>query len=316
MIALRDLRHFVVLAEELNFRAAAARLHISQPTLSETVRRMERSIGGALLERTTRRSRLTQAGEALYQGALLLLRDADALENEVRSVAAGMRRVFRIGAVNPAMRTLVPQVVRGLHAEFPDIRLSLHPMSSHEQLRAVREGRLDVAVVRTAHRPTAATSHELVHEPLYAVLPTGHPLAAKAHIDLRQMRGLTFVMAPRERNPEFYDALVALYTARGCAPEHIIDADNMHAQLSLVGGDIGVAVQPLLFIDRDRSDVVFIPTGERLSVPLQVITSQEPDELAGAFVTGARRQVTELLERAEADAREPAPARGPAPVDR
>src|SRR5699024_12619389 len=102
---------------------------------------------------------------------------AEALTHEVRSVASGMRRVFRVGAVNPAMRTLVPMVLRQLHEQFPDIRLSLHPMSTHEQRRPMREGRLAVAVGRTAATPPAARSHFLVHEPLFAVLPSGHELA-------------------------------------------------------------------------------------------------------------------------------------------
>ncbi|MGO1561623.1 transcriptional regulator, LysR family [Actinomycetales bacterium JB111] len=298
MIALRDLHQFVILAEELNFRAAASRLHVSQPTLSETVKRIERTIGGKLLERTTRRSRLTPAGQALYEGAQHLLRDAEALTHEVRSVAAGMRREFRIGAVNPAMRTLVPSVLRQLHEQFPGIRLSLHPMSTHEQLRAMREGRLDVAVVRTAVQPRETRSHFLVNEPLFAVLPAGHELEPEPLIELPRLRDHTFIMAPRDRNPEFYDALVALYKSRGSAPDEILVAANMHAQLTLVGAGIGVAVQPLLFIDRDRSDVVFRPTPERLDVPLQVLTPSVPDVLADAFVDAADRQIRQLMERA------------------
>jgi DNA-binding transcriptional LysR family regulator len=118
VLALRDLQQFVVLAEELNFRPAAERLLISQPTLTQTLQRLERQLATTLVERSTRKSHLTEAGEALLQGAALLLEDARRLQEEVLSVGAGMRRQLRVGSVDPAMREPVPGVSS---APFPPV---------------------------------------------------------------------------------------------------------------------------------------------------------------------------------------------------
>lgn len=306
MLALRDLEQFVVLADELNFRHAAARLHISQPTLTQTLQRLERFVGAPLLERTTRRSRLTEAGQTLAQGASLLLADADALGQEVRHVAAGRRRQLRVGAVNPALRRMVPNVLHDLHERFPDVRISLHPMQSHQQLRALRESRIDIAIVRTQESIPGFASETLMHEPLFAVLPVDHPLAASRTVRLSQLNGLDFVMAPRNRNPEFFDELISLYSRFDCSPSTITEADNMHAQLALVGAGIGVAVQPLLFVDRDRTDIVFLPVDEELRIPLQLLHPMtDNSEVTQAFLTSALYCARTLVRDAEEWAMKP-----------
>lgn len=296
MLALRDLQQFLVLAEELNFSHAAERLHVSQPTLTQTIQRLERQCGAKLLERSTRNSRLTDAGQALLRGATILVRDAEALEKEVRAVGSGKYRHLRVGAVNPAMRRLVPGVLHTVHAQFPDLRISLHPLASHSQISALRESRLDLAIVRTSVPIPGFTSDVLMHEPLFAVVPSDHPLAGSPRVRLGQLSGLDFVMAPRERNPEFYDDLVALYAKYSCVPGQIVEADNMHAQLALVGAGIGVAVQPLLFVDRDREDVVFLPLEESLGIPLQILYPEgDRSDVLQAFMTAAREQAEHLM---------------------
>lgn len=300
MLVLRDLEQFVVLADELNFRHAAARLHISQPTLTQTIQRLERFVGSSLIERTTRQSRLTEAGQTLARGARLLLRDAETLARDVRHVAAGRRRQLRLGAVNPALRRMVPNVLHDVHTQYPDLRISLHPMASHQQLRALRESRIDIAIVRTAESLPGFVSEILMHEPLFAVLPSDHALAGQSSVDLEQLNGLDFVMAPRDRNPEFYDELISLYTRRNCSPSTITEADNMHAQLALVGAGVGVAVQPLLFVDRDRSDIVFRPVNEELRIPLQLLRpASDETEITQAFLTSARACTQALVADAQ-----------------
>lgn len=304
MLALRDLEQFVVLADELNFRHAAARLHISQPTLTQTLQRLERSVGAPLLERTTRRSRLTEAGHALALGATRLLEDAEALEGEVKHVAAGRRRQLRVGAVNPALRRMVPTVLRDLHDQFPDVRITLHPMQSHQQLRALRESRIDIAIVRTQESIPGFKSATLMHEPLFAVLPVEHRLARAQTVQLSELNGLDFIMAPRDRNPEFYDELISLYSRLNCSPSTITEADNMHAQLAMVGAGIGVAVQPLLFVDRDRTDIVFRPVNEELRIPLQLLHPLTDDsEVTRAFLRSALTCVRALVNDVEEQGR-------------
>ncbi|WP_165976856.1 LysR family transcriptional regulator [Arthrobacter nitrophenolicus] len=294
MLSLRDLQQYVVLAEELNFRLAADRLHISQPTLTQTLQRLERHFGATLIERSTRKSHLTEAGRTLYEGAELLLGDAKRLDAEVRSVGAGMRRELRVGAVNPAMGSLMPQVLQAVHRSFPDVRISLQPMASFALMRALRDGRLDIAVVRTSDSVPGFVATELMNDALLAVLPSAHPLATREQISVAELSGEPFIMAPRSRNPAFHDELVSLYHRRGCSPSQFIESNGLHSQLALVGAEVGVAVQSVLYRDPGREDIVFVPVGENLEIPLQVLTQETDSDLIKCFIAAAQVRATEI----------------------
>jgi LysR family transcriptional regulator, benzoate and cis,cis-muconate-responsive activator of ben and cat genes len=294
MFSLSDLNQYVVLAEELNFRLAADRLHVSQPTLTQTLQRLERQFGSTLIERSTRKSHLTEAGRALYEGAEFLLGDAQKLETEVRSVGAGMRRELRVGAVNPAMGSLMPQVLQAVHRSFPDVRISLQPMASFALMRALRDGRLDIAIVRTADSVPGFVATKLMNDPLLAVLPSAHPLASRDQISLAELSGESFIMAPRSRNPAFHDELVSLYHRRGCSPAQFIESNGLHSQLALVGAEVGVAVQSVLYRDLGREDIVFVPVGENLEIPLQVLTQDTGSQLIKCFIDAAQLRAAEV----------------------
>lgn len=296
MLRLIDLQHFLVLSEELNFRLAAERLYTSQPTLSQTLQRLEQQLGTTLIERTTRSSHLTAAGETLFAGAKFLLKDAENLKADVRSVGLGLRRQIRVGAVNTAMQSLLPQVLRSVHTAFPDIRLGLQPMSSFTLMRQLREGRLDIAIVRTANELPGYKSVPLMQDPLLAVLPTAHQLADATHLQISELDGETFIMAPRSRNPEFYDELNSLYRRNGCTPEHILEVNGLHSQMALVGAGVGVTVQSTLYRDPGREDLVFIPVDDTLGIPLKVLhQDNEMSEPVEHFVQAALKRASQLI---------------------
>lgn len=285
-----------MLVEELNFRRASERLHVSQPTLSQTLQRLERQLGTSLIERSTRQSRLTAAGHTLHDRAGRLLADMRSLEEDVLSVGAGKRRQLRVGSVNPAMRALVPQILNRVHRSFPDVSISLEPLSSSALIRALREGRLDLAIVRTADAVPGFFGTPLMNDPLLAVLPTRHRLAVQPSVTVADLNGETFIMAPRARNPEFHDELVSLYRRRGCSPARYVEANGLHSQLALIGAEVGIAVQSLLYLDTGRVDVVFYPIGENLQIPLQVLTPLGDDsELTRCFVHAAQVRSQELI---------------------
>ncbi|MFC9334269.1 LysR substrate-binding domain-containing protein [Arthrobacter sp. NPDC057009] len=294
MLSMRDLEQYLVLAEELNFRLAADRLHVSQPTLTQTLQRLERLLGSTLIERSTRKSHLTEAGRTLYEGAELLLGDAKKLEIEVRNVGAGMRRELRVGAVNPAMGSLMPQILQAVHRSYPDVRISLQPMASFALMRALRDGRLDIAIVRTADSVPGFVATELMNDALLAVLPAAHPLASREKIKLAELSGESFIMAPRSRNPAFHDELVSLYHRRGCSPSQFIESNGLHSQLALVGAEVGVAVQSVLYRDLGREDIVFVAVGENLEIPLQVLTQDTDSELIRCFIAAAQVRAREI----------------------
>jgi LysR family transcriptional regulator, benzoate and cis,cis-muconate-responsive activator of ben and cat genes len=297
VLTTRELQYLTVLADELSFRRAADRLGISQPSLSAAVQGMERRLGGRLLERTTRRSRLTPAGEVLVAGARQVLADLVRLEQATKDAAAGRAAAIRVGSVNPAMRVLMPRILRAVHREVPDVDVTLHPSSSHTQLRHLVDGQLDIGILRSHTAPAGLTAETLMREPLYAAVAPTHPLATAEHVDPRQLAGEDFVMAPRSRNPLFYDELIRVYSEEGCPPGTIVEADDMWAQLALVAAGGRVAVLPLLFVDHDRDDVVFRPIGRDLSIPLVVVHAPDsPSAAVAAVLRAARLEAARLLD--------------------
>src|SRR5246127_1500799 len=145
---LRQLRYFVAVAEELHFRRAAERLHISQPPLSQQIRALEEELGFALLVRTRRRVELTPAGAAF-------LRDARAILNELDGAVAGARRIdagqtgrLRINFVGSALFSIVPGTVERFRLSRSGGALELRERAPVDQLRAVRAGSADVGLVR------------------------------------------------------------------------------------------------------------------------------------------------------------------------
>src|SRR3954468_7827 len=163
---LRHLRYFVVVAEELHFRRAAERLHMSQPPLSQQIRALEEEIGVQLLTRNQRWVELTAAGAAFLGRAGAVLGEgggaaaaspgrAREILDEVEDAARQARRVQRgevgrlaVGFVGSAMYTFVPNLLRRFREHSPDVTLRLHELGTTEQLRQLEDGRLDVGFLR------------------------------------------------------------------------------------------------------------------------------------------------------------------------
>src|SRR5581483_6057227 len=122
---LRQLRYFVAVAEELHFRRAAARLHVSQPPLSHQIRALEAELGCTLLSRTRRRVELTPAGAVFLRDARVLLGGLDAAVAAARAVAAGQSGRLRVGFVGSALLSVVPEIVHGFREARPGVEVEL-----------------------------------------------------------------------------------------------------------------------------------------------------------------------------------------------
>ena len=136
---LRTLRHFVAVAETLHFGRAAARLAISQPPLSRSIRAFERELGVDLLVRDARGVRLTPAGAALLPRARRLLHEADALAHGAHELARGEVGVVRLGFISTAAYNVLPRVLPQFRRAYPGIRLTLVEATSDAQLTGARQ---------------------------------------------------------------------------------------------------------------------------------------------------------------------------------
>ena len=123
---LRHLRSFAVLAEERHFGRAAARLHIAQPALSQHLRQLEHEVGVRLMDRSTRRVELTEAGRLLHDRTREILATLDRTTADLALLAAGRAGRVRVGFVGTATYDVLPRVAQRVRAELPDLELDLH----------------------------------------------------------------------------------------------------------------------------------------------------------------------------------------------
>jgi DNA-binding transcriptional LysR family regulator len=258
---LEDMRAAVVLAEELHFGRAAARLHVTQSSLSRQVRRLEARLGVHLFERTTRRVRVTDVGAVYVAGARDAVRRAGAAERDARAAARGEVGRLRLAYPGSAINRLVPSVLRRFRAERPGVRLDLVELFDDDALtRAVLDGSVDAAFVRLPGRSAALTVHDLGPEPLSAVLPSGHALSrAPVPLPLAALADEDLLLWPRSISPASFDEIAGAFTAAGLALRVAQEVPTAQTLLALVAADWGVGILASSYDVLNREGVSFRP---------------------------------------------------------
>lgn len=201
----RELRYFVAVAEELHFGRAAQRLGIAQPPLSRAIQQLERRLGAALLDRTSRAVALTEAGGVLLVEGRAALAAVDAAERRARRAAlsATGRPDLVLVTKASASRELLAKLLDAYAAEPGAAPVDVILCGPAEQGRLLRDGRADVALL---HRPFDSTAgfdtEELGTEGQVVILPSGHPLTARAHVRTADIAALPGLPLPRWPDPD------------------------------------------------------------------------------------------------------------------
>ncbi|MEV0917710.1 LysR family transcriptional regulator [Streptomyces sp. NPDC049967] len=201
----RELRYFVAVAEELHFGRAAQRLKIAQPPLSRAIQQLERRLGAALLDRTSRTVTLTEAGSVLLVEGRAALDAVDAAERRARRAALSATGHPGLVLVTKASasRELLAKLLDTYAAKPGAVPIDVILCGPSEQQRLLRQGRADVALL---HRPFDSTAgfdtEELGTEGQVVVLPSGHPLTARAHVRMADISDLPGLPLPRWPDPD------------------------------------------------------------------------------------------------------------------
>jgi len=208
-IEFRDLRYFAVVAEELHFGRAAARLFITQPGLSQAIARLERLLEVRLFTRTRNTVELTQAGAELRDRGRRLLADLEGTVARVRAAGRGQAGLVRIGVAHLAEPAVAPALA-AFQAEHPSIVVDRSAMVSERLLDQLAEGRLHAAVIHQV--PALAAAGQVTSEPLrrgrLAVLagPRSN-LADRPVVTLSELSNQTFLVNPRALAPAAFEGL-------------------------------------------------------------------------------------------------------------
>jgi len=245
---LRQLRHFVTVAEELHFGRAAERLHMTQPPLSQSIAGLEELLGAPLFVRNRRQVLLTAAGSALLPEARRILEDASALPDLVRRVAAGEAGRLTLAFVSTADYSVLPAILQRHRAAFPKVSLVLREATSDVQADELLHGRIDAGFVIPPLGGQAGAVLEyrkVLEEPLILCAPAGlAALRAGGPVRLRDLPPLPLVIFPRAAAPGLHDAILACFRAAGITPVIGQEALQMQTIVSLVSGGMGLALVP------------------------------------------------------------------------
>ncbi|PWB21025.1 LysR family transcriptional regulator [Comamonas sp. JNW] len=255
---LRQLRHFVTLAQTLNYRQAAEQLHMSQPPLSQSIRKLEDDLGVQLFERDRRGTVLSDAGRAALESAKLALYHARQVQAVSQATASGELGRLHIGFIGSATFSLIPKLVQAFRAAYPAIDLVLTESTTREICAQVASGDFDAGLLR--YPVTQATELSITPvEPdrLIAALPSGNPLQIKDSLQLIDLADQPFVNYRPSEVPGLHALVVLACQNTGFMPQikqHAVQAQTL---VSLVGAGLGVALVPAVVAKAATPGVIF-----------------------------------------------------------
>ena len=268
-MTLRELQYIVAVAEAGNFSRAAESVHVSQPTLSAQVRKLEAELGVDIFERAPRRVLPTEAGEAILAHARRILSEADHLRDTARAVRDPLSGRFRLGAIPTLAGYLFPRLVPEVKRALPDLRLVLVEEKTDELVARLRAGKLDAAVMALPIPDDTLLHTPLFRDPFYLAVAEGDPLAARASVSADELRGKSLLLL--EDGHCLRDQSLAVCELVGAGEDTVGDTDfratSLETLRQMVAAGTGRTLMPRIAMDVSTVGVAYVPFrgGERMS---------------------------------------------------
>lgn len=299
---LRQLRQFSVLAEELSFRRAAARLHMTQPPLSAAIRRLEEAVGVQLFERSRQHVALTPAGAAFLEETRRVLVQTDVAMEAARQAAEGRTGLLRLATIPSAGFELLPRILQAFNRRHPNVSVHLTSGGSGGEIESLRCGNSDLAILvppTTAH--PGLEIRPLKTERMMLALSIDHPLARHRCVRLSALAEESLVLMTTNSPSSGYIITVLLNACQrsGFYPRIHQEVTQLPLALALVAAGMCVAVvsepmrrvqlEGLAFVelvDDDDSDITY-------TLAFALRTEERPNAWAAPFMEIAQEVVAE-----------------------
>jgi len=265
---INQLRYFLVLAEELHFVRAAARLNVSQPPLSRQIQALEQELDLTLFVRGNQRVSLTEAGAALYSDLKETFAGLDRAVTRAKGVARGEAGRIALGMTGSVSFGVMPAILERFHSKFPLVRMEILHLIKADQMQALAARRISLGLTRSAVHTAQIVSEAIHQEPFIAALHESHPLARQKIVALEKLALDKFVLYRGNSWPSVADEIIGLCATAGFSPSIDQDTGEMQTAVSLVAAGLGVTVVADCIRSLLLPRVVYRPLTVRGKIPL------------------------------------------------
>lgn len=241
---LHQLRYFAAVARTGNFTRAATACHVSQPSLSQQIIKLEDEVGSPLFERRRDRAGLTLAGELLLRHATRVLSEIDEVGSRLREIRRMTRGRLRLGAIPTIAPFLLPGPLARLKREHPGVEITLHEHVTAGLLAALQAGELDLVIASTVAPSDELTRWPLFQEPLLLALPTGHVLERGRDINVEDLHNERFIVLSDEHC--LSTAVSSFCQQNDLSPNIICQGAQVQTVLAMVAAGLGVSLVPAM----------------------------------------------------------------------
>lgn len=239
---------FLIVAEELNFRRSAERLNVDQSALTRRIQKLEAILGFALFERTTREVSLTPAGHTFYEQNISLIHGYRRSIGAARLVAEGKTGSLRVAYMTFAAPDLMPRAIARYKSRHPHVDVKLSYMRTQGQKLALAHGEIDIGYMIGPFEHSEFHSLLLRSDPLYAIMPSDHPLAARSTISPGDFAGEELIIGDQGEWEAYRWQIDKLLAAEGINPRMGLEASNTLALNGLVEAGLGITIYPLSLV--------------------------------------------------------------------
>lgn len=240
----RQLQYFLAVAHELNFTRAAERVGIAQPPLSQQIIALEEELGAPLFTRDKRRVQLTPAGTILIEHAQRVVNAMAAAMDAVRSAGRGAQSRIMVGAIYSAVYAFLPDMLRIFATTSPETEVRLQEMTVMQQIRALKDGVIEVGIMRGPVHERNIRFETLFREPLVVAVPTESTYAGSPPVSIQEMAEWPVIAVGRGANRGYSDRVLDVFELRDIRPRIAHEVSDMHTSLCLVAAGLGVSIVP------------------------------------------------------------------------
>ncbi|WP_245447885.1 LysR family transcriptional regulator [Neorhizobium sp. T6_25] len=243
-IEFRHLHYFACVAEELHFSRAADKLGMAQAPLSQQIRQLEDRLGTKLFRRTTRRVKLTPAGEIFLRHAQEILGGIDRAVTHTRSISGDDSGTISVSGVHVALSHVLPPVISEFRKRYPAMTVDVQVLGTAQQLELLQSSKVQVAFIRPTNPAGFLKTEHILQEGFVAVLPRDHRLAQKEDLTVKDFAGEPIITYAPTVGASYYHAIMGALRRVGVYPVIVQEVSHTLAIGTLVAAGVGIAIAP------------------------------------------------------------------------